>query len=208
MRANTFNLARRPFANQAPVLRIGGLLALLAVLLLIMNVQRYRNYFAGQGEQARSQISEIDRRIESLDRQLVEQQRELAQYDVEALNQQVEFLNLRIRERTFGWSRLFQDLEAVTPADVRLERVSPRQAENDGVDAEVLLTLSGVAKSEEGVLDFIDALFAHKRFINPDPASRAERDNQHDFSLSVTYLPPRRGRGADRADADSEGAGS
>jgi Tfp pilus assembly protein PilN len=197
MRTRTLNLARRPFSNQAPVLRVGLLLAVLGLTLLFFNVQRYRNYFAGRGEAARNQLSEIDGRIRGLDRELEELQGELQQYDIEALNARVAFLNLRIQERVFGWSRLFEDLEAVVPTNVRLSRLSPRQLGESG--SAVALAIQGVAQSEEGLLNLVDALFAHERFRNPNPSRQAERRNQHEFTLSVLYLPPQ-----SQADAEVE----
>jgi len=191
MISSTLNLARRPFVNQAPVLRVGVLLAVLALALFLVNVEKYRSYFAGRGEEARNQLSEIVGRIGSLDQELTELQRRLGQHDVESLNQQVAFLNLRIRERVFGWGRLFEHLEAVVPADVRLLRLSPRQV--GGADGDVALAIHGVARSEEGLLDLIDAMFNHDRFRDPSPVRQTERSNRHEFSLTVLYLPPRSG---------------
>ena len=188
MRSNALNLARRPFVNQAPVLRVGALLATLALALLFFNAERYRSYFAGRGQEARNQLGEIAGRMRSLDRELADLQRELAQQDVESLNQRVAFLNLRIRERVFGWGRLFEDLEAVVPAEVRLSRLSPSQVGGDG-DSYVELAIQGVARSEEGLLDLIDAMFDHQRFRDPSPGRQTERGNRHEFSLTVVYLP-------------------
>lgn len=188
MRSSSLNLAQRPFSNQAPVMRAGVLLGALGLLLLVVNVISYRSYFAGAGEEARSELREVERQIASLDAALVELRRELGDYDLEAINSQVSLLNLKIAERTFGWSRLFEDLAVVLPKDVRLQRLTPRLAGQGGRGA-VLLTLQGVARRDEGLLTLIDALFAHPRFRDPNPSRETEREGQQQFGLTVTYLP-------------------
>lgn len=188
MRSSSLNLAQRPFSNQAPVKRLGVLMGALSLLLLLVNVISYRSYFAGAGESARVDLREVDRQIASLDAALVDLRRELGDYDLAAINSRVELLNLKIAERTFGWSRLFEDLAAVLPNDVRLQRLSPRLG-GQGSRGAVLLTLQGVARSDEGLLGLIDALFAHPRFRDPNPSRETEREGQQQFSLSVIYLP-------------------
>ncbi len=208
MKSNTLNMARRPFANQAPVLRVGVLLAVLSLTLLLFNVERYRNYFSGRGKEARHQLTEIAGQMRSLDKELVALQRQLAGYDIGSLNTRIAFLNLRIRERVFGWGRLFEDLEAVIPADVRLLRLSPRQIDGGDGDGRVALTIQGVARTEEGLLNLIDAMFDHRRFVDPSPDRQTERNNQHEFNLTVIYLPPPAdgGRRAPAASPGEEGS--
>jgi len=185
MKSDGLNLAARPFSNQAPVLRVAVSLAVVAVALLVFNITSYRGYFSGSGQEARQQLVEIDGGIRALDEELTALQGELEGFDLEALNLQVGFLNLRIAERTFTWSRLFEDLGEVLPNDVRLQRLSPRVV---GV-GRVKLTIQGFARDDEGLLKLIDAMFAHDRFGQPSPSRESDREGQRQFNLSVIYLP-------------------
>lgn len=185
MKGGGVNLAVRPFANQAPVLRVAVLLAIAAVVLLVVNVSSYRAYFSGAGQEARQRLEEIDGQLRALHEEFEALRGELADFDLETLNSQVEFLNHRIAERSFNWSRLFEDLGEVLPANVRIERLQPRIGDGRTVQ----LTLQGYARSEEGLLELIDAMFAHERFQQPSPSRESEREGQQQFNLSVVYLP-------------------
>jgi Tfp pilus assembly protein PilN len=191
MSDGNLNLATRPFTNDAPVVRVAVLLGIAAVALLALNLSLYGSYFSGAGQDAREELEVVEQRIRDLEGDLAGLQAELSGYDLEAHNEQVEFLNQKIAERTFGWSRLFEDLDAVLPATVRLERMAPRIGSRSARRGrrEVSLTLQGYARTEDGLLELIDALFAHERFEDPSPSRIATRDGQQQFNLSVVYLP-------------------
>lgn len=198
------NLASRPFSNQAPVLRTTIGLSVLVVTLLVVNIALYWSYFSGSGEEARAELVRLDDRIAKSEAELVELDREISGYDLEALRAQVEFLNLRIAERSFGWGRLFEDLGEVLPAQVRLERLSPSlgrfRAASGGAPSSVLLTIEGAAKEGEALLNFIDALFEHPRFEDPNPSRESQRQGGLRFGLTVIYKPPVKGRAAPAAE--------
>ncbi len=185
------NLASRPFSNQTPVLRVAIALGLAAVLLTGLNAVLYWSYFSGSGEDARTELAAIDGEIARTDTELREVDRAITNYDLSAMRSQVDFLNLRIAERTFAWSQLFEDLGEVLPAQVRLVRLSPRlgRTTRGGAPTKVLLSIEGAARNDEGVLALIDGLFAHPRFEDPDPSREARREGELRFSLSVTYKP-------------------
>ena len=187
------NLASRPFSSQAPVLRVAVLLGLLGLVLLVANGKLYWSYFSASGEEARTELVALEERIAEIESERVRLDREIAGYDLASMDAQVEYLNLRIAERSFGWGRLFEDLGEVMPEDVRLERLSPRlghfEADTGGVPVRVLLTIEGAARKDEALLDFIDALFEHPRFEDPDPSRESRRAGEMRFSLTVFYKP-------------------
>jgi len=117
----------------------------------------------------------------------------------------VEFLNDVIAERTFSWSLLFDRLAEVMPNDVRLNRLAPSglvdkegrdiyetqaQAQGPQRDNRVTLTISGEAKSDEVIYRFVDNLFAHPAFEDPDISRESLADNGLvKFEIKVMYLP-------------------
>lgn len=195
--ARSPNLARRPFVNRRPVVRVSTLLWVVAGGLLLLNAVLWgtsvSDTSASREEAARLE-AELDERAESL-RQL---DRELRGFALDQQNQQVRFLNHKIDQRTFPWSRLFDQLTEAMPAKVRLLRLSPviEDDEGPGSDDEwsgwVELQISGAAAEGEALLEFVDALFAHPAFSSPTLASeRRERGGELHFGLTVFYLPRR-----------------
>ncbi len=182
------NLASRPFSNSTPVIRTITLLAAIAALLVTLNVVFYWGYFSGSSEEARGELADLEARIVELRREARDLDGDLARYDLDEMNREVSFLNRKITERVFGWSQLFDDLADVLPADVRLERLQPA-FEGRSPGGAVSLTIVGRAREEEAFLDFIDTLFAHPRFDDPDPSRESLRDGETQFNLEVLYLP-------------------
>lgn len=131
----TINLSRRPFVNRRPIIRLGIALWVLGCLLVLANMTLFKGYWAGShnvraaletaDEQAALELEEL----ETLDGQI-------DRINVAAQNSQAIYLNSLISYRTFPWSALFDDLERVTPLDVRLQTVTPavRLAASEAVE--------------------------------------------------------------------------
>lgn len=195
------NLARHPFANTRPVNRLGIALWVAGALLLAGNVAVYYSYFAGSGDR-RAELARLERQVSLQQQRAGQAETDLAGIDLEQQNEQVEFLNRKIAERAFSWSLLFDRLAEVLPSQVRLtslrphgvvsgdegrRRVSRRVVVEEG---RVALELSGEAQSGEALLRFVDNLFAHPAFADPDLAQEAlEGEALIDFSLRAQYLP-------------------
>lgn len=204
MSGKTPNLARDPFLNTRPVVRVAILLGLLGVALAVANLYAYWSFSQGQDvkrdllEDTRVAIREEQERLQSLDRRR-------RQIDLESQNEQVVFLNRKIRQRTFGWSLLFDTLTEILPRDVRVGRLSLEsigEAEagrsRRGTSGsqlrpgEILLGIEGEARNYDAFLDFIDALFESPAFreANPSGDTKAQTGMSR-FRLSVIYLPAR-----------------
>ena len=192
------NLARQPFANLRPVVRTAVALWLLGAGLLVTNVLLYQKSLSGRSGKG-AELAELNERLEAARQGPVEFARQLETMDIDQMNAEVEFLNERIAGRTFGWSDLFDHLTEVLPNEARLVRLSPKidTEEREGTEprlsaggvAPIRLTIAGAAQNEDSILQFVDALFAHPQFVNPDLNREArQRGGQHDFTLEVLYL--------------------
>ena len=51
------------------------------------------------------------------------------------------------------------------------------------------LSLTGVSRTREAWLEFLDNLIADPRFAKPSPRSEDVEDQGYGFTLMVTYLP-------------------
>jgi Tfp pilus assembly protein PilN len=196
------NLARRPFANGRPVVRVSLLLGLLGVLLLVGNVAGYWRYLA-DSEAKRAERDALSAQREQVERRIGDLTRQLESFDLDRQNLQVGFLNQRIAERTFSWSTLLDRLARELPSDVRLLALAPKSTETRGrtlsraattkkpeIGDQIPLEIDGQAKSPQAMLQFVDHLFARAEFVDPDPKSQQEDEKGLiNFKLSVGYLP-------------------
>ncbi len=200
-RRAALNLSRRPFVNTRPVVRVALLLWLLGALLLLGNVSLFWRYLSGSREM-RAELDRMEAQVRG-ERQKISQLRQRIQgYDLVGHNDKVEYLNRKIDERTFSWSLLFDRIAEVLPDDVRLTRLSPagvveeerggsvvaRGGRND--DGRAVLTIAGAAKSDEALSRFVDNLYAHPAFEDPNPTREERReDGVIEFDLTVYYQP-------------------
>lgn len=202
IRMEPLNLARRPFLNSRPVVRIALLLWALGLILLLANVYFFWDYLTRSADK-RQQIARGERESERQQVVTRQFQSRLDKIDLRRLNDQVDFLNQKIAERTFSWSLLLDRLAEVLPNDVRLVRLSPKTSEQAKRDLqrtrgdrpgssadEVLLTITGESRSDEALFRFVDNLFAHPGFREPNlPHKERGEDNLVKFDLNVFYIP-------------------
>jgi Tfp pilus assembly protein PilN len=209
-RAESLNLAGRPFGNSRPVVRISLLLWLLGLGLLLSNVIVFRNYLSASADK-RAQIAHGEEELLSQQKAVQDLQTRLNGYDLVRLNDQIDFLNTQIDARTFSWSLLIDRMADTLPHDVRLSRLTPgnesknkRETRERGQrngklpEGEVDLTISGFTRRDEALNQFIKNLFAHPAFRNPNLLQESQVDTGGPvvkFEATVTYLPggpPRR----------------
>ena len=203
-RMEPLNLARRPFLNSRPVVRISLLLWLLGLLILTVNVSLFRIYLSGSADK-REQIARGEGEIERQQQALQPLQRRLDDIDLARLNEEIDFLNQKIAKRTFSWSLLLDRLVEVLPNDVRLTRLAPatdakeKRQESRGsrpaprdrrLEGQVPLRITGETRSDEALLRFVDNLFAHPSFTDPNLLHEERQDdNRVRFELTVQYIP-------------------
>ena len=199
MKTRELNLARRPFVNARPVLRLTALLWLVGAGLCVLNIALFWQYFSTTDESQQERTA-LQQRIKQHRERITENKEVLAKVDLLQLNAQVDFLNRKIAERTFAWSQLFDHLAEVLPNDVRLQNLAPNtEDERDrGRRGAVLpggrvrMGIVGIAKTVEDELEFVDRLFAHPSFERPRlKGDSTQASGYLKFTLAVTYFPNR-----------------
>jgi len=205
----SLNLAQQPFVNRRPVQRISLLLWILSLVLAVVNGFLYWGYVSGQGA-AETGLQEVIVELQDESRLLVSAGERLEGLETDELNEKIAFVNLRIQQRTFSWSRLFDVLAATMPDDVRLSSLAPRFEREDrrgrrisrSRSSDVELDIRGQAKSSQALLEFLDRLFAHPAFDDPDlHQEQVSQDRQGiEFSISTNYRP-------DAGDSDGAAVG-
>ena len=109
------------------------------------------------------------------------------------LTRRVQATNLILREHSFSWLGMLDDIERVMPYDVRLTKIGP------AVSAEgIKLSLELIAHNRDAMLQLLDNFIADERFSHPTPSSEAtpEEETTADYvmSLRVDYHPDREAR--------------
>ncbi|MBZ0111968.1 MAG: hypothetical protein K8J08_05885, partial [Thermoanaerobaculia bacterium] len=202
MKYRPVNLARRPFVNARPVLRTTIFLWALGGLLLIFNAVRYGQSLVGL-EDRKDRLESIESEIAGEEIRLASAQDQLRSLDLGAQNDEARYIQARLEERRFPWSRLFGQLAGILPRDVRLFRISPEGFERDRTrrpssrrmesakgPRETWLQIAGAAKSDQALVDLLDALFASPAFADPLlPGESVEADGTIRFQLSTIYFP-------------------
>lgn len=191
------NLARRPFVNARPLARLAAVLTLAALALSAWNVTSTVRSGSGAAER-RGEIDRLSGEAKAARERAATLEADLARWDLAAENRRAEFLNARIVQRTFGWNALLDRLAEAQPRGVRLRTLTPRFAgsephsgqEEASVARAVFLSIAAEAEDDEAMLEFVDALFAHRSFAAPNLARESRgRGGDIAFDLSVDYLP-------------------
>ncbi len=204
-RVEVLNLARRPFLNSRPVVRVALLLWLLGLALLLVNLWQFLGY-RGRSADKREQIARSEAEIEHQRTDLAQLQKTLDGFNLEAQNQKIDFLNKQIAERTFSWSQLLDRIAERLPNDVRLNRLAPltgdkaeRQLQREGVTGVrrstrasdlVPLVITGESRSDDALSSFVQSLF--KPPFTDANLAREEREEDGKtlkFEISVQYRP-------------------
>jgi len=199
--AESLNLAQRPFVNTRPVERVAAILWVLGVALLAWNLKLFMGYL-GSSQATRGKLATLERDIAVEQRTNAELQGQVAKLGLDQENREVTFLNRKIEERTFSWSLLFDRMAEVLPDQVRLLRLKPsnvvqreiglgpRASARELNPPPVVLTLNCEAKDDEALLRFVDNLFAHPAFSEPNLENEEREDSGLlRFDLTVQYQP-------------------
>jgi Tfp pilus assembly protein PilN len=194
------NLARRQFVNTRPVVRVAAILWLVGLALLAANVSLFLGYLTAS-QTSRAKLAGLGRDVERERHDVADLQSRIGTLQLEQQNAEVAFLNRQIDERTFSWSLLFDRMAEVLPDQVRLLQMRPqnvvqkdsealRSPGREGKPQPLTVTIHGEAKSDEALLRFVDNMFAHPAFSEPNLQSEErEESGLLRFNLVVQYQP-------------------
>ncbi len=207
------NLARRPFENLRPVRRLTALMWVLGVGFLLINLWLFWGHLTGFSA-TRGQLADVRASLRAETEHLDRVEADVAALALEEQNETVSNLNQLIEKRVFPWSLLFDRLEGVLPHDIRLQGVRPQgqeikietkrrertsstrrrgrtksRAKPEEPTGVVAVGLNGVSRTEEALLDFVDALWRDPTFDGPTlKGERRNTANEIDFTLDVRFL--------------------
>ena len=178
------NLATKPYRDYRPFTLVLAAGWLIFLSLAYVNVVTYLRY--------KTATKQTSAAIDRLDRQTVEEQHRTedanaraARIDRRLLATQTEYANAQLAQHAFSWSELLDRLEHVLPSDVRIEGVAPR-FDKTGL---VHLQLQCHGKSNNSMVQTIEAFNRDPHFANSFPSIEEMGDKESRFALDVDYRP-------------------
>lgn len=181
------NLASKPFRNRTLPYVISLLLLAFAVAGTLLAFTKWRdaterNEIALKDiKQMEEQLKELNGKGELVQQQLTPQQRELliASHKL-------------VANKSFGWSRLFADLEAVLPGSVSASRISVENIFKDGDRVKAQLEFAVLSRDYPAVMAMIDNMNSSGVFraeLRSQDLQKTDAITYTEYTLSLIYTP-------------------
>ncbi|HCC58752.1 MAG TPA: hypothetical protein DEQ47_16145 [Solibacterales bacterium] len=184
--SNVINLASEPFRrDRAALVASSALVALLSLSLIVLASLWItdRNTTADE----RALLAQLQRRLDAATKEQNRINVTLRQPDNAQVLDRSILLNTLIYRKAISWTRLFADLERVTPANVRIISVRPQ------VDAQnhIFLDMTVGSDSQENVVNMLIKLESSEFFGATEVSGvlpPSQTDPLYRYRLSVNYV--------------------
>jgi len=113
------NLSSNPFRNRALPWTVTAIITIFSVVALIV-IAKWTFQTNAQAQTANRDVAELRKQIDALNQKTEEVRKALTPEQERALKSTHAVVN----RKQFSWSRLFADLEAALPRDVRVQRIA------------------------------------------------------------------------------------
>ena len=181
------NLATRPFRNRTTPYLLSLLLLGLSVAGGLLCFSQLREA-STQNELAKTDIQRMNEEIAALKNKgsLVQQQLSPEQQNLLIASHKL------VASKSFGWSRLFADLEAIMPGNVSASRIAVENVYKDGDRIKAELDFAVLSRDYQGVMTMIANMHNSGLFqaeIRGQDRQQTERMIFTEYSLRVVYSP-------------------
>jgi len=157
------NLSTRPFVNNRKFLLISSLLLLVLVGVSYWNLSRYEMAHSRR-QQVRHLLSQDQAMIGKLEREQQAIMTRLQRPETTEFLDLVDYINRLIKQRTFSWTRLLNDIETLTPSNLQIVSIKPFILGN-----EVGIEITANGRSSQDYIEFISKLESSGKFYNVNP---------------------------------------
>jgi Tfp pilus assembly protein PilN len=184
---NKLNLSSRPFRNRTLPYLIALLFLALAISGATLSFAKLRDTTA-KNEIAKSEIEQMNAEVKALKGkgELVQQQ---------LTPEQTALLvgaHKLVANKTFGWSRLFADLESVLPSGVSVSRINVQDVFKDGEKTKAQLDFAVLSRDYPSVMAMIENMNGSGIFsaeLRGQDLQKNERFTYSEFTLHLIYTP-------------------
>ena len=181
------NLASRPFRNRTTPYLISLLLLGVAVSAGLLCFAQL-NKVSSETEIARADIKQMEEEIKVLEGRAGEVQKQLTPEQQSLLIASHKL----VANKTFGWSRLFADLEAVLPGSVSASRITVENIYKDGDRVKAELDFGVLSRDYPAVMTMIANMNNSGLFqaeLRGQDRQQNERVTYTEYTLHLIYTP-------------------
>ena len=185
---NKLNLATHPFRNRT----LPYLMALACCTLALVGVI----FGFTKLSQIKEQNEEVTRQIELMDTQLTDLKGKGDQIQQTLTPEQRTLLiaaHKLVAQKSFGWSRLFADLEGVLPGGVSVSRINIENVYQTSDRTQAELELSVLSRNYQSVMNMIDTMNSRGIFqaeLRGQDLQKKEYFSYTEYTLRIVYTQP------------------
>jgi len=184
---NKLNLSSRPFRNRTLPYLIALLFLAFAVsgaVLSFASLQRTNEY----NEQAKSDIEQMEQEVQAL-----KGKGELVQQSLTPEQQSLLVAAHKlVANKSFGWSRLFADLESLLPGGVSVSRIAVQNIYKEGDKTRADLEFAVLSRDYASVIQMIERMNNSGMFqaeLRGQDLQKTESITYTEYTLGLIYTP-------------------
>lgn len=177
----TLNFARFPFRNDRLPRLVYGLLTLVVVVATALHAAAFTRHLLKEREEMDLKVQKLEEEISALERELAAARTEVGPAMSPVEDGRVSFLAGVLRQRAFSWTGLFNELEAITPENIRITAIVPKEEEG-----EIIVRLSVVGRSMEDILEMVRRFEESRIFASVMPLDEGEEDPRQGSGVTAT----------------------
>ena len=184
---NKLNLSSRPFRNRTLPYLIALLFLALAVSGATLSFAKLRDTIA-KNEIAKTEIEQMNAELRTLkgkgelvQQQLTPEQRAL-----------LVGAHKLVANKSFGWSRLFADLESILPGGVSVSRINVQNVFKDGEKTKAELEFAVLSRDYPSVMAMIENMNGSGIFsaeLRGQDLQKNDRFTYSEYTLHLIYTP-------------------
>lgn len=181
------NLSTHPFRNRTTPYLLASLVLMISLVSAILLLAKLRDN-SQKTEIAEKEVAEMRQEVASLKDEGTKVQQQLSPQQSELLVA----AHKLVANKSFGWSRLFADLENVLPGSVSASRISVENIYRDGDRVKAELELGVLSRDYQSVMGMIGSMNASGIF-QAELRGQNLQTNQHtvysEYTLHLIYTP-------------------
>src|SRR5262252_379804 len=185
--SSKLNLSSNPFRNRFLPWTITALVAVLSISALLL--------IARSTFQTNAKILAVEHNVAELRKQtetLTQQAKAVDAALTPDQKRELKYAHALVDRKSFSWSRLFVDLEASLPGEIRVTRIAVKSVGIQGDRPAADLDLVVASKSAATVTQMIEDMEAggifHAELVSQNP-QRGRNEVGSEFELNVHYVP-------------------
>ena len=179
------NLSSNPFRNRALPWTVTAIITVFSVVALII-IAKSTFQTNAQAQTANRDVAELRKQIDALNQKTEAVRKALTPEQERDLKSTHAVVN----RKQFSWSRLFTDLEAALPRDVRVQRIAVKEVRSDGDRTVANLELVVASKTSTIVTEMIQEMERQGIFhaeLTSQNLQRGREEGGAEYEMNVYY---------------------